>query len=157
MERPRISGAGTEEQELIVLHGKTQTGALITLESEQRQNRKQSKRGTEEQVNRVENKKAFGAFDKCKTREECGRALAALVDDGMNTQYTYKEYKKRMAELELRERRIAAGLSMRKLAERSGVSTQTIYRIEGGHTRHPTKAVLRLLREALGIDEEATL
>jgi transcriptional regulator with XRE-family HTH domain len=51
----------------------------------------------------------------------------------------------------LRELREARALSMRELAERSGVTHQTIYRLEHGQ-RNAHPRTVRHLAEALGVE-----
>lgn len=53
----------------------------------------------------------------------------------------------------LRRRRVAAGLSQEELAERSGVSVRAIGDLEQGRRAVPRLATVRLLGEALGLDE----
>ena len=82
-----------EERELIVLRGKTQTSALITLELERRQNRKQSKHGTEGQANRMSDRYGYIAIEERKTGKwikfsnsctircnQCGQEMTSLCD-----------------------------------------------------------------------------
>jgi predicted ATPase/transcriptional regulator with XRE-family HTH domain len=53
----------------------------------------------------------------------------------------------------LRRRRVAAGLSQEELAERSGVSVRGIGDLEQGRRAAPRLATVRLLADALGLDE----
>jgi transcriptional regulator with XRE-family HTH domain len=51
-----------------------------------------------------------------------------------------------------RELRTARGLSIRKLAEEAGVSTETIYSLEHGRREFIWPRTARKLAEALGVD-----
>jgi len=57
----------------------------------------------------------------------------------------------------LRDRRNAKGLSMRELAEQSGVSHTEIFRIESGQREYPSIRVLTSLGRALEIPDEEVL
>jgi transcriptional regulator with XRE-family HTH domain len=51
-----------------------------------------------------------------------------------------------------KELRTARGMSIRKLAEEAGVSTETIYRLEHGRRDFIWPKTARKLAEALGVD-----
>jgi transcriptional regulator with XRE-family HTH domain len=53
----------------------------------------------------------------------------------------------------LRATREATGLSMPQLAEKAGVDSSMVSRLEGGH-RNPTRDMIGLLCEGLGLDED---
>lgn len=53
----------------------------------------------------------------------------------------------------LRRRRIAAGLSQEELAERAGLSVRGISDLERGARTTPRLATLRMLADALGLDD----
>ena len=64
-----------------------------------------------------------------------------------------------MAELGkfLRERRKAKGLSMREVAEQSGISHAEVFRIESGRRAYPSICVLTALGKTLGIPDDEML
>ena len=51
----------------------------------------------------------------------------------------------------LRRLRLRASLTQEELAERSGLSSETISALERGYRRHPRRATLALLADALGL------
>jgi transcriptional regulator with XRE-family HTH domain len=53
-----------------------------------------------------------------------------------------------------KELRTARGLSIRKLAEEAGVSTETIYSLEHGRREFIWPRTARKLAEALGVEPE---
>ncbi|MFL5758577.1 MAG: helix-turn-helix domain-containing protein, partial [Thermomicrobiales bacterium] len=53
----------------------------------------------------------------------------------------------------LRRRRIAAGLSQEELAERASLSVRGVGNLEQGHRQAPRLATVRLLADALGLDD----
>jgi tetratricopeptide (TPR) repeat protein len=57
--------------------------------------------------------------------------------------------------IDLRARRVAAGLSQEELAERSGLSPHTISNLERNRTRWPYRDTLQRLADGLGLRDEA--
>ncbi|MFD0686053.1 NB-ARC domain-containing protein, partial [Actinomadura fibrosa] len=57
----------------------------------------------------------------------------------------------------LRNRRGLAALTQEQLAERSGLSARTIRRLESGALERPRGATVRLLAEALGLDDKGQM
>ncbi len=53
----------------------------------------------------------------------------------------------------LRRAREAAGLAQEELAERAGLSVNTVGGLERGEHRHPHPATVRSLADALGLDD----
>ncbi|MFL5762206.1 MAG: ATP-binding protein, partial [Thermomicrobiales bacterium] len=53
----------------------------------------------------------------------------------------------------LRRRRVAAGLSQEELAERASLSVRGVGNLEQGHRQAPRLATVRLLADALGLDD----
>src|SRR5215213_10290373 len=53
----------------------------------------------------------------------------------------------------LRRLRLVAGLSQEELADRSGLSTRGISALETGHRATPRLETVRLLADALGLDD----
>ena len=114
-----------EEQELIVLRGTVPISTLIMLELVRRQNRKQSKHGTGEQVNRmndlISRQAAIDEIDEwIKAFRENGHkesaADACLIQDGI-IQLPSAQPEQRYTEEELRV--FAHGISLSLLSKRS--------------------------------------
>lgn len=56
---------------------------------------------------------------------------------------------------QLRKLRIASELTRKALAQRSGISEDAIYLLEGGHRRRPRRDTVRMLADGLGLGVEA--
>ncbi len=57
----------------------------------------------------------------------------------------------------LRSRRVAAGLSQERLAERAGLSLRGVSDLERGVRRSPRLETVRMLADALGLGQEDRL
>ena len=57
----------------------------------------------------------------------------------------------------LRERRVAKGLSLRELADKSGISHTEIHRIETGKREYPTIRILMVLSKTLDLPDDEIL
>lgn len=84
-----------------------------------------------------------------------GPALMAGLDAYIDARFEMLLKRRRLGEPELtaREIRIKAGLTIRQLADKSGVAGGPISFIENGKTKNPYPETLRRLANALGVPE----